>query len=133
MRSALTLAAMAGAVAALTVSVSSPAFGDPPSGVTPKSNDIVGVGSDTTQYFMDQTALNFDNQSTPPLRKLYSWDATGSSPIVTKTGATPIARPDGSGAGISALVTNTIKTVDYARSSRGRSGSDPSTIGFVAF
>jgi ABC-type phosphate transport system substrate-binding protein len=52
---------------------------------------------------------------------------------VTKTGATSIPRPDGSGAGISALVNNTIKTVDFARSSRGRSGSDPASVAFVAF
>jgi ABC-type phosphate transport system substrate-binding protein len=133
MRSALKLAVVAGAAAALAVSVSSPAFGDPPTGVTPNANDIVGVGSDTTQFFMDQISLNYDNTATPPARALYSWDATGTSPIVTKTGATSIPRPDGSGAGITALVTNTIKTVDFARSSRGRGSSDPATVGFVAF
>ncbi len=133
MRSALKLAYAAGAVAAVAVSVASPAFGDPPAGVTPKATDTVGVGSDTTQFFMDQIALAYDGKSPAPFRKVYSWDATGTSPIVTKTGATAIPRPDGSGAGISALVNNTSTTVDFARSSRGRGSSDPFNINFVAF
>ncbi len=126
-------AGVAGAVAASLVATSGPASADPPTGVTPPANSIVGVGSDTTEYVMDQIALAYDAQSPAPTQKLYSWDATGSTPITTKTGATSIARPDGSGAGIAALTGNTSATVDFARSSAGRSPSNPSTIKFVAF
>jgi ABC-type phosphate transport system substrate-binding protein len=133
MRFALKLAVSAGAAAALAVAVANPASADPPTGVTPAAVDIVGVGSDTTQFFMDQIALNYDGQTPVPARAVYSWDATGSSPITTKAGATSIPRPDGSSAGISALVTNGVNTVDFARSSRGRAGTDPATIDFVAF
>lgn len=133
MRSASKLAITAGVATALTVSVAAPAFGDPPSGVTPKRNAIVGVGSDTTEYFVDQLALAYDAQSPAPKRLLFSWDATGTSPITTKVGATAIPRPNGSGSGISALINNTVATVDFARSSRGRSASDPANISFMAF
>jgi ABC-type phosphate transport system substrate-binding protein len=33
---------------------------DPAKGTTPTYFDIVGVGSNTTQYLVDQMALNFD-------------------------------------------------------------------------
>ena len=124
---------IAGAVALTLAGTTGTALADPPSGVTPPSNAIVGVGSDTTEYVLDQLALAYDAQSPAPTNPLYSWDATGTTPITTKTGATSIARPNGSGAGIAALIANTKTTVDFARSSRARNTSDPTTIKFVAF
>ncbi|MFC1404426.1 MULTISPECIES: PstS family phosphate ABC transporter substrate-binding protein [Streptacidiphilus] len=118
--------------AALTASVVSlaagPALADPPSGTTPAATDIVGVGSDTVQALFNQ--LSTDYTGTP---KLYSWDATGTSPITTKTGATSITRPNGSGAGITALGSTTSSTVDFARSSRGPQTGDPTTDDFIAY
>src|ERR1700680_4135632 len=62
----------------------------------------------------------------------YSIPNEGSCPGVTydTTGNKP---PNGSGAGISALIADGKGCIDVARSSRGRSPSDPSTIDFYAF
>ena len=119
----------AAAAAASVVSLAAgPALADPPSGTTPAATDIVGVGSDTVQALFNQ--FSTDYTATP---KLYSWDATGSTPITTKTGATSIARPNGSGAGITALGSTTSATVDFARSSRGPQTGDPTTDDFIAY
>ncbi|SEL03558.1 PstS family phosphate ABC transporter substrate-binding protein [Streptacidiphilus jiangxiensis] len=119
------LAAALGCAAALLAA--GPALADP--SVTPAATDIVGVGSDTTQALFNQ--LSTDYTGTP---HLYSWDATGTSPITPKTGASSIARPNGSSAGITALAANTSATIDYARSSRGpKIGSDPTGLSFIAF
>ncbi|MBD0692410.1 PstS family phosphate ABC transporter substrate-binding protein [Streptomyces sp. CBMA123] len=127
------------AAAALATSLATVATGtavaDPAAGVTPAAQDIVGVGSDTTQAVLDQFSTDYNaslgSGSTAP--RLYSYDATGTSPITTKTGATSITRPNGSGAGISALAANTSATVDFARSSRDPQSSDPNTFDFVAY
>ncbi|MFD9067930.1 substrate-binding domain-containing protein [Kitasatospora purpeofusca] len=68
--------------------------------------------------------------STSP--RLYSWDSTGTSVITTKTGATPITRPELSGPSILTLNANTSSTVDFARSTRGPATTDPSSDVFVA-
>lgn len=124
----LTVAALATSLATV---VSGTAVADP--SVTPASVDIVGVGSDTTQALLNQLATDYNASlpagSTAP--HLYSWDATGTSPITPKTGASSIARPNGSGAGISTLNANTSATVDFARSSRPASASDPHGLAFV--
>ncbi|MFJ2582187.1 PstS family phosphate ABC transporter substrate-binding protein [Kitasatospora aureofaciens] len=128
----LTVAALATSVATV---FSGTAVADPAAGVTPAAQDIVGVGSDTTQVLLNQFSADYNatlpgTDTTTP--RLYSWDATGSSPITTKTGATPIARPNGSGAGIKALVANTSATVDFARSSRAPQPTDAHGLDFVA-
>ncbi|MFD5085600.1 PstS family phosphate ABC transporter substrate-binding protein [Kitasatospora sp. NPDC058406] len=127
------LAAAAIATSVVTVA-SGTAVADPSTLPTlPLAQDIVGVGSDTTQAVLNGLSVGY-NASLPAgstLPRLYSWDATGSSPITTKTGATSIARPNGSGAGINALNTNTSTTVDFARSSRGPQLGDPATDIFV--
>ena len=108
----------------------------------PAATSIVGVGSNTTQYVLDQLAANYDKTSAT--RKLYSWDATNPTTgaigdnIVTKKGCTAIPRPDGSSAGITALDANTADgsnfCIDYARSSRARTATDPGyTAGGIAF
>jgi ABC-type phosphate transport system substrate-binding protein len=133
MRTIITTTFGACVVGALALSTAGSALADPPAGVTPAANSIVGVGSDTTEFVLDELALGYDSQSPAPAAKLYSWDATGSTPIKTKTGATTIPRPNGSSAGITALINNTQATVDYARSSRKRKSTDPTSISFVAF
>jgi ABC-type phosphate transport system substrate-binding protein len=127
----LTAAALA---TSLVTIASGAAVADPAAGVTPAAQDIVGVGSDTIQSVLNQFSTDYNASlgagSTAP--HLYSWDATGTSPITTKTGATSIARPNGSGAGIKALVANTSATVDFARSSRGPAATDAHGLDFVA-
>jgi len=128
-------------VAAVTAMMATPALADPPSGVTPGPTDVVGVGSDTTEFVFDQ--LSADYNATHTTGKLYSWDALNPSngaqgdPIQLKSGSTGcnIPRPFGSGQGITALE-NTMKTgthpcVDFARSSRARASTDPATISFI--
>ncbi|MEV6977608.1 substrate-binding domain-containing protein [Kitasatospora sp. NPDC093806] len=127
------------AAAAIATSVATIAAGtaaaDPT--VTPAAQDIVGVGSDTTQAVLNQFSTDYNafltgkGDTTSP--RLYSWDSTGTSPLTTKTGATSIARPNGSGAGINALNANTSTTVDFARSSRGPKTGDPASDLFVAY
>jgi ABC-type phosphate transport system substrate-binding protein len=130
------------AAAAIAAMAATPALADPPSGVTPKPTDVVGVGSDTVQNVMDQFSVDYNK--THSTGKLYSWDAlnptTGAmgDPIQLKSGSgnclTP--RPDGSSAGITALE-NTLTTtggkpcIDFARSSRGPASTDPATITFI--
>ncbi|MFD4660213.1 PstS family phosphate ABC transporter substrate-binding protein [Kitasatospora sp. NPDC058444] len=126
----LTVAALATSLATV---VGGTAVADPAAGVTPRAIDFVGTGSDTTQSVLNQLAADYNASLTDPnAPRVYSWDATGTSPITPKTGAATIARPNGSGAGIKALNTNTNATVDFARSSRGPQATDPTTDDFVA-
>ncbi|WP_327676614.1 substrate-binding domain-containing protein [Kitasatospora sp. NBC_00458] len=121
-------AAVCGAVLAAPAAVA-----DPPPGVVPAAVDLVGVGVDTTQGFMNQTSSDYNAVVAPVLPKLYSWDVTGINPITPKTGAVSIARPDGSGQGLTALAINTAATVNYSRSSRGPVAGDPTPYTFVPF
>jgi ABC-type phosphate transport system substrate-binding protein len=135
------------AAAAMVAMVAGPALADPPSGTTPRDTDAVSTGSNTTQYVMDQLALNYDKANPSATTKLYSWDAVNPDTlaigdnIVTKKGCAAIARPDGSGAGIATLASNIqdpsnkkYYCEDYARSSRGRETTDPPySAGGVAF
>jgi ABC-type phosphate transport system substrate-binding protein len=148
--------AAAATLVAGTVTTASAAPNDPPKGVTPKAYDIVGVGSDTTEYVMDQLALGYDatikkDSSAKP--KVYSWDALPEGKnvanpaykITPKAGCKTIERPDGSSDGITALnTTQVIKSggktyacINFARSSRARKATDPKLgsggIAFVAF
>jgi ABC-type phosphate transport system substrate-binding protein len=140
MRTLKKLIAAGAVVASATAMAVGPALADPINGsgtkVTPKETDVVGVGSDTLEFLMDQLAFDF-NKSHKTGPRLYSWDALNPNTrltdnIKTKSGCTLIQRPNGSSAGIATLALNT-KTgdkkhfcVDYARSSRGRASTDPS-------
>jgi ABC-type phosphate transport system substrate-binding protein len=130
------------AAATITAWAATPALADPPSGVTPKPADVVGVGSDTTEFLFDQ--FSHDYNATHSTGKLYSWDATNPAngaigdPIQTKSGSSNcnIPRPDGSSAGITALENTKTTTgghpcIDFARSSRARASTDPTTISFI--
>src|SRR5262249_36773023 len=103
------------AVATVTAMAAGTALADPPSGVKPRGSDVVGVGSDTLEFVLDQFSFDY-NRTHSSGAKLYSWDAlnpvTGlTDNIVTKSGCAAIPRPDGSSAGISTLILNT-KTSD---------------------
>lgn len=129
------LFAVAAIATAFTTVAAGSALADPT--VTPAAKDIVGAGSDTTQAVVGQFSTDYNaflagkGDTTSP--RLYSWDATGSSPITPKTGANTITRPNGSSAGISALNANTKTTLDFARSSRSPQTGDLTTDDFVAF
>jgi ABC-type phosphate transport system substrate-binding protein len=147
--------AAAAALVAGTVTAASAATNDPPKGVTPAAYDIVGVGSNTTEYVMDAFSVAYNksikthNVSNP---FFYSYDAVpaGANPagkysIKPKAGCKAITRPNGSTAGVNALdTTQAIKfkggsyqCVDFARSSGGRKpaypADKPGGIVFVAF
>lgn len=143
------LAAAATGVALIGLAAG-PAFADPPAGVTPRATDVVGTGSDTTQYLMDQISLNYDNANKSATSKLYSFDAVNPDTLALgdmiklKARCAAIARPDGSSAGISTLNAkaqpsgNTANyCADYARSSRPRKSTDPpyasGGVAFVAY
>jgi ABC-type phosphate transport system substrate-binding protein len=130
------------AAAAITTLVATPALADPPTGVTPRPTDVVGVGSDTIQNVMDQFSVDYN--ATHSTGKLYSWDATNpvtgamGDLIQLKSGSSTckIPRPDGSGAGISALentgtTTGSQPCINFARSSSGRASTDPNTISYI--
>jgi ABC-type phosphate transport system substrate-binding protein len=134
---------LAGSAAALAVVAltAGPALADPPGKTVPKAGDVVGVGSDTTEFIFDQFSHDY-NASHSTGAKLYSWDATNTKtgaindPIVTKSGCKSIPRPFGSSQGISALTTENATTsghpcMDFARSSRDRASTDPTSISFV--
>ncbi|HEY3907587.1 MAG TPA: substrate-binding domain-containing protein [Streptosporangiaceae bacterium] len=143
-------AAAAASVAALTMAPS--AMADPPSGKTVHNFDLSGIGADTTQSLFDQFSADYnaaqsaahkaDSASNP---YLYSWDATNPTTqaigdsIKLKKGCAALPRPDGASAGVVALTTlnksdGTVGTgknkrqtfcIDYVRSARNRSTTDP--------
>ena len=129
----------AAATATVITVMGAPAFADPlPVGKVPPVTAAVGVGSNTTQYLLDQVTYNWDKTTAGKKSLAYSWDAVNpytlaiGDNIVTKSGCTAVARPDGSGAGKTALEANTVDPSnskyyceDYARSSSARSSSDP--------
>jgi hypothetical protein len=146
MRVASKIAVVAAAAAtALGVGLG-PALADPPAGVVPALTSVVGVGSNTTTLVMDAISTNYN--ATKPADRLYSWDATN-----PKTGATgdtietkgksatdttcDIARPNGSGAGQTALATTKTDSghpcIDFSRSSSGPSATSPSGLAFAEF
>jgi ABC-type phosphate transport system substrate-binding protein len=94
---------------------------------TPQARDLVGVGSDTSQFAVNYLAdgVKVGAIFTPGFNaganaRLVSYDAIAPNgvigdQIVIKTGTASIARPNGSGAGKTALIANT--NINYARSS----------------
>jgi ABC-type phosphate transport system substrate-binding protein len=143
------------AVAGTAIALAAPASAEPINGkgkyVTPQAYDIVGGGSDTTQYVIDQISLNYNatvkkHNSAHPY--FFSWDAVPPAhPLDTtqninlKKGCPKELRPNGSSAGITALTTyasvksggKTYHCLDFARSSRPRKSTDPSGVGGVEF
>jgi ABC-type phosphate transport system substrate-binding protein len=127
------LACVIGAVAMGTTLAAAPAPADPPPGVTPATNDIVGVGDFNTDAVMNALSAAYNATTPTPANKLYSWDALPQpSTITPKQGCSPILRPDGSGAGIIALQNDTTGCVDFARSSF-MPNPPPANLKFVRF
>jgi ABC-type phosphate transport system substrate-binding protein len=141
------------AMVAGMATAASAAPNDPPKGITPQSFDVVGVGSNTTEYVLDQISVDYNktvkthNANHP---WFFSWDAVppgvntpGNFKIVPKAGCTSIVRPNGSSAGLKALDANQFdgKTghycIDFGRSSGGRSATAPKAgpngVIYVAF
>jgi hypothetical protein len=126
--------AAAGAVA-VTLGVVGQASAD----VQPRSTDAVGVGSDTVQYVVDFLA-DGDQNANPGYntgntsRRVFSFDATADASgraaylnstttllpnsIVLRAGSNPSTRPNGSSAGISALIGDSSHKIDFVRASR---------------
>jgi ABC-type phosphate transport system substrate-binding protein len=124
-------AAIVATAAAATAIFAGSALADPPASHTVALTDVVGVGSDTTEIVMNDATTGpsgFD-ATTSPANYVDSWNATGTTPIVTKPGCS-IPRPDGSSAGITALINTplasdgTTPCIDFARSSRGPKTGD---------
>jgi hypothetical protein len=146
MRFAAKITVVAAAAATVLGVGLGPALADPPKGVVPPLTSVVGVGSQTTQGVLDNISTSYND--TKPANKLYSWDAI--NPTTGATGDTietkgssasdttcDIARPDGSGAGVTALSTTKTDSghpcIDFARSSSPPSSTSPSGLVFVGF
>jgi ABC-type phosphate transport system substrate-binding protein len=146
-----TLIAAGGVAALASAVVAAPAMADPINvhkhKVTPAAYDIVSVGSESIAFVSDQLSYNYNKtvkHHSPKHPFYYSWDGVpAGSPnntsqhVELKAGCKNL-RPDGSSAGITALTTyGTTKykgkkypCVDFARSSRARKTTDPSTVAF---
>lgn len=144
------------AVTALSLALVAPANAD----LAPRANDVVGVGSDTVQNignFMADGDTNFGASgvnSSVSKNRLISFDATpdandragylngstsaGLKPltptIILRAGSSPIQRPNGSGAGITALNKDTAAPfkINFVRSSRLPSVPEQNTAAGIA-
>jgi ABC-type phosphate transport system substrate-binding protein len=99
-------------------------------GFTPTGTDMVGVGSDTTEFVIQDLADLWNTTHTP---RVASWHATGASPITPKSGCASITRPNGSSAGITALLNTGTDgagndCINFARSSRSLTTSEAATL-----
>lgn len=120
-----TIVAAAGSALAvlLALAPAGPASAEPAPGTTPAQLDLVGVGSDTTEGVMSSIAAAYNAEAWGAATRLHSFDATGSPTIVPKAGCAEIPRPNGSSAGIKALMADQAAPacIDFARSSRAKS------------
>jgi len=122
-------------IVAASVALMAPAHADPT--FVPVDSDIVGVGSDTSQFALTYLADGKDAiagyNAGKTSARLVSFDATGGGTVTLKQGATAITRPNGSGAGKALLYgAGNNPDVDYARSSSAISATEKSN-GLFAF
>jgi ABC-type phosphate transport system substrate-binding protein len=129
-RTARTVRAAAIVAASLAVVATSALSASADQGFTPDSDDVVIVGSDTSEFVLNDLANLYNGRTPTPTRRIASFDATGTSPITIRPGVS-IARPNGSGAGITALCNRT--DIDSARSSRGRAAGDCADAQFLKY
>jgi hypothetical protein len=156
MRSKVRVGLATAAVGAMSVALAMPAHAD----YAPSGSDAVGVGSDTVQYLMDfgadgDTSGDLGYNSAGNVNKLVSFDATpdanaraayqnGSTDsallpldptIVLRAGTNPVERPNGSGAGIAALLADTGATeeINFVRASRLPTSAEETTAGTDGF
>ena len=139
-------------VCALALTMASPAFAD----YAPNKHDVVGVGSDTVQNINDFVAdgdqfgdgagfngalnkykmVSFDATPDANDRAGYLNLSTNTTPlpltptVVLRQGTTPVQRPNGSSAGIAALIadTGTPHKIDYVRASRALKGTEEASF-----
>jgi hypothetical protein len=139
----------------MSIALAAPAHAD----YAPSGADAVGVGSDTLQYVVDfgadgaAGALGYNGAGN--VNKLVSFDATpdanaragylnGSTSaalkplnptIVLRAGTSPVQRPNGSGAGIAALLADKTAPfeINYVRSSRLPTAAEETTAGTDGF
>lgn len=142
MRSILKAAMLAVGAVALAATLATPASADPPPPPVDATN-ISAVGSDTIHYLVDSGPMGvtqappiphppgqgvgsrYNNQTPAPANQVANWYATGTAQIQIKPGAAClINRPDGSSAGITALINDTNGCIDVARSSRAPAPTD---------
>ncbi|MEV5849257.1 substrate-binding domain-containing protein [Streptomyces sp. NPDC048179] len=132
-KSRVRIGAAVGTVALGLGALAAPAAYADPSSAT-DYRQLAGVGSDTTQDVMNALGNAITNSNG---KVIASWNATGSSTITTKaTGSCTINRPDGSGAGITALNTaldGSTGCVDFARSSRGPNNTTTTDLTFIPY
>ncbi|MEU8259064.1 hypothetical protein AB0C02_00345 [Micromonospora sp. NPDC048999] len=124
----------------VAVAVGGPAYADPAPATDYRV--LAGVGSDTTQDVMN--GLGEAITGAGGAKIVASWDARGSAQIKTKAANCQFPRPDGSGAGRTALRAsegesggiyqgaNVLGCVDFARSSSAPSGT-PGTTGLYTY
>jgi phosphate transport system substrate-binding protein len=105
-------------------------------------NTLALVGSDTTLDVMGPISTQFNNTASADTASNVPSVLTGSQTFTVPSDKRCAAKtydsgankpPNGSGAGISALVADSTGCIDIARSSRGRSASDPASLEFYAF
>jgi len=100
---------------------------------------IAGAGSDTTSDVMTDLVALYNGSSAAAGDLAFNILPTGTTTVEgdndcgTRTYDASNPPPNGSSAGISALVADTQGCIDFARSSRGRSSSDPASLDFYAF
>ncbi|MEV7736814.1 hypothetical protein AB0O75_32795 [Streptomyces sp. NPDC088921] len=130
-KSRLRIGAGIGTVALGFGALAVPAHADP-NPVT-EYRQLAGVGSDTTQDVMNALGDTITNSSG---KVIASWNATGDTTVKTKANGCSITRPNGSGAGITALNTaldGATGCVDFARSSRGPNNSSSTDLTFIPY
>ncbi|MFG2920662.1 hypothetical protein ACGFYA_03990 [Streptomyces sp. NPDC048305] len=128
-KTSVRIGAVAGAVA-LGLGIMSPVASADPADPT-DYRVLAGAGSDTTQDVVNALGEVIDGGTL-----IASYNATGSSTVKTRAAGCSIARPNGSSAGITALVAdiaNNTGCIDFARSSRGvkTSGTNLTFIPFA--
>ncbi len=147
MRIVKSLVAMGAVAATATALAVAPALADPVNShyraISPQPYDVVGVGSATTENIVNALSVAYNKtvkHHNPSHPFILSWDATPphnpnflTQQIHLKAGCAKVLRPDGSSNGIKAIGTEgsvkykgkTYPCVNFARSSRPRSTSDP--------
>jgi ABC-type phosphate transport system substrate-binding protein len=142
------------AAGAMSFALAAPAHAD----YAPSGSDAVGVGSDTVQYLVDFGADgdakgDLGYNSAGNVNKLVSFDATPdanaraayqngsttsallplSPTIVMRAGSSPVQRPNGSGAGIAALLVDSKKQINFVRASRLPNSTEEGSAQATAF
>lgn len=121
-------AAIAAAAVALVATSALSANADAP--FAPDADDVVMVGSDTSEFVLNDLSALYNSKTPTPVRRMASFNATGTPTIAIRPGVS-ITRPNGSGAGVTALCTRT--DIDAARSSRPKGASDCADSRFLKF